>query len=156
MLMNFNSVDPTILTGIRRYETGPRPDAIPINTPTRTAKLEDFDAETQASLRRLEQSLRDDPNWTGTTFQRRAFSDSEIIEAIGRADMTTMDDDQLEAQIEVFNFVFQSGRMEDFVMIGKNGDKTTKSMEEYLSWLGHRREEMKDDGTYSPAIASTW
>lgn len=154
--MDFTSVAPAVLAEIRRYETGQRPDAIPINTPTRTAKLEDFDAETQASFKRLEESLRVDPDWVGTTFHRQTFSDSEIIKAISQADMTAMDDDQLEAQIEVFSFAFQSGRMGDFAMVGKNGDKTTTSMEEYLSWLGDRREEMKDDGTYSPAIASTW
>ncbi|AOF91799.1 hypothetical protein BSY16_2077 [Sinorhizobium sp. RAC02] len=81
------------------------------------------------------------------------FTDTKIREAIGKADITALSDEQVEQQIELFAHVRHSGRTEEFAFFGKNGDQTTTSMTQFIIWLQERRDAETDDGTYSPNVS---
>ena len=153
-MMSIRPIDAAILAEVKRQETTSRPQTVPltIRPEALNVKLGDFDHETQESIKKLLEWMRVDPSGLDTGPVQRDVSDKEIYEAISQADITALDDDKLEEQIDIFSYVVQSGRMESFSILGRNGDQTTTSIYEYLTWLTTRREEMKDDGTYSPKL----
>lgn len=153
-MMSVRPIDAAILAEVKRQETASRPQAVPlaIRPEALNMKLEDFDHETQVSIKNLFEWVRLDKAGLDTGPAQRVVSDKEIYKAISEADIATLNDDKLEEQIDIFSYVVQSGRMESFSLLGRHGDQTTTSIYEYLTWLTTRREEMKDDGTYSPKL----
>ncbi len=80
------------------------------------------------------------------------FTDVKIREAISKADVTALSDEQVDQQIDLFARVKHSGRMEEFAFFGKNGDQTITSMTQFIEWLQERRDAGKNGGTYSPSL----
>jgi hypothetical protein len=64
--------------------------------------------------------------------------------------VATLSDEDVTSQISYITGYIQSGAADKQTFQSGNGDQTTTSIHQYLSWLQERAKEMDSDGTYSP------
>ncbi|MGQ3215098.1 MAG: hypothetical protein ACT6U0_09130 [Shinella sp.] len=157
-MLNASTIGPNIMAELDRHRSGPKiSDFSNWRTPPASAvrTLDELPPEARESVgRAIENAKRVRAGLHLIPPDRsKDFTDTKIREAIGKADITALSDEQVEQQIELFAHVRHSGRTEEFAFFGKNGDQTTTSMTQFIIWLQERRDAETDDGTYSPNVS---
>jgi hypothetical protein len=72
--------------------------------------------------------------------------------AMYATNVATLPDSEIQPRIEYFSYLIQSGEADKYSFQSGNGDQTTTSIHQYLSWLQQRAQDLDSDGTYSPAM----
>lgn len=65
--------------------------------------------------------------------------------------VATLAASDIKPRIEYITNLIQSGEANNYTFQSGDGEQTTSSIHQYLSWLLQRAQEL-DDGTYSPAM----
>ncbi len=156
-MLDANTISPQIMAELDRYRSGPKiSDFSNWKTPPASALVNpaDLSPEARAGLARAIEI--GEKHRSGAYLlppdKSKDFTDVKIREAISKADVTALSDEQVDQQIDLFARVKHSGRMEEFAFFGKNGDQTITSMTQFIEWLQERRDAGKNGGTYSPSL----
>lgn len=66
--------------------------------------------------------------------------------------VATIPPSEVEPRIEYIKNLIQSGEADKYSFRAGNGDQTTTSIHQFLSWLQQRAQDIDSDGTYSPEM----